>query len=215
VAAFFDMDRTVVRTNTGPMYLSYAFRHGWLRKRHIAIGAWWTLLYKLTVLDTASAARRATASFAGLDAQALEDFCRTWVAEDVLPQISATARRTIETHRRRGDVLVMLTASTSFGAGPVSEHLEMDHLLSTRLEVEDGRLTGRAVEFLCLGAGKVVWAEKLAEEQGIDLEQSCFYTDSIEDMPMLERVGEPIVVNPDFRLARLARARRWRVERWR
>ena len=214
VAAFFDMDRTVVRSNTGPLYIGYAFRHGWLRKRDIAVGAWWTLLYKLTVLDTARALHAATGTMKGLDDAELVAFCRRWVDEQVLHRISSSARRAIDLHRKRGDVLVLLTASSSYAAEPVGEHLGMDHVLCTRVEVAGGRLTGRPVEPPCIGPGKVVWAERLAAEQGLDLDRSTFYTDSVEDAPMLLRVGTPVIVNPDFRLARMARKRGWRVERW-
>jgi phosphoserine phosphatase len=65
---------------------------------------------------------------------------------------------------------------------------------------------------VCYGQGKVVWAERFAAEWDVDLAASYFYTDSISDLPLLERVGHPIAVNPDTRLRRLARARRWPVE---
>lgn len=214
VAAFFDMDRTVVRANTGPSYMAYAFRHGRFRKRHLAVGFWWALLYKLTVLDTEAAMEKAIAAMAGTDERELASFCRQWFREEVLSQISRTGRRVIELHRDRGDLLVMLTASSIYAAEPVANHLHMDHVLATRVEVRDGRLTGHAVQPPCLGTGKVVWAERLAAELGIDLERSSFYTDSVHDAPMLHRVGHPVIVNPDFRLARLARSQGWRVERW-
>jgi len=214
IGAFFDMDRTVVRMNTGPLYLAYAFRHGWLRKRHVALGAWWTLLYKLTVLDTEAAVRKASATMAGAEEGELAAFCERWVAEQVVPEISRSARRVLELHRRRGDALVLLTASSPYAAEPVARHLGMDHVLCTRPVVENGRLTGKAVEPPCIGAGKVTWAERLAAEQGIDLSQSSFYTDSIQDVPMLMRVGHPVIVNPDFRLRRIARKNGWRSERW-
>jgi len=215
VAAFFDMDRTALRPNTGTLYLSHAFRHGWLRKRDLLLGAWWAVLYKLTILDTEMAARRASKTAEGQDERALEKFCRDWIEDEILVQVSPTARRVIELHRQRGDRLVLLTASTSFTAEPVGEHLQMDHILCTRLESVNGELTGRLVEPPCVGSGKVAWAERLAAEEGLDLSRSTFYTDSIHDRPMLERVGFPVVVNPDFRLARSARKHGWRVERWR
>lgn len=212
--AFFDMDRTVVRTNTGPSYLAYAFRHGRMRKRHVAVGLWWAFLYKLTVLDTERAMDKAIAAMAGTGDRDLQVFCRTWFEDEVKPEISGYARRAIELHRRRGDVLVLLTASSTYAARPVAEHLGMDHVLATRVEVMDGTLTGRAIDPPCIGEGKVFWAEQLAREHDIDLDRSAFYTDSVHDMPMLLRVGFPVIVNPDFRLARLARAKGWRIERW-
>jgi HAD superfamily hydrolase (TIGR01490 family) len=216
VGAFFDMDRTVVRANTGPRYLAYAWRHGRLRKRHLAVGAWWTLLYRLTLLDTKRAVILAITAMEGEREESLAAFCQTWFEEDVLREISRSARRILELHRQRGDVLVLLTASLYYTARPVAEHLGIAHVLSTKLEVDGGgRLTGRLVHPPCVGEGKVHWAERFAEEHDLDLGSSTFYSDSIDDMPMLLRVGHPVIVNPDFRLARLARQKRWRTETWR
>jgi phosphoserine phosphatase len=73
-------------------------------------------------------------------------------------------------------------------------------------------LTGQVVPPVCYGTGKVVWAERFAEEHGVDLSASYFYTDSITDLPLLERVAHPVAVNPDPRLRRLAQKRGWPVE---
>jgi phosphoserine phosphatase len=80
---------------------------------------------------------------------------------------------------------------------------------------EGGRFTGVYVRPACYGAGKVTRAESFAVEHGIDLRQSYFYSDSYSDLPMLERVGQPRVVNPDPRLRRAAQRRGWSAESWR
>ena len=93
--------------------------------------------------------------------------------------------------------------------------LGIDHIVSSELEVgPDGRFTGLLVEPLCFGKGKVTRAERLARELGFDLGESTFYSDSLTDLPLLERVRVPIIVNPDPRLKRIARRRGWRIERW-
>ena len=74
--------------------------------------------------------------------------------------------------------------------------------------------TGRFVDPLCYGQGKVERTRRLARDVGFDLEDATFYSDSYTDLPLLEAVREPIVVNPDPRLARVAKERHWRVERW-
>ncbi|MGD8627079.1 MAG: haloacid dehalogenase-like hydrolase, partial [Anaerolineae bacterium] len=83
-----------------------------------------------------------------------------------------------------------------------------------RLISADGRLTGEIEPPPCYGQGKVVWAERFAREHAVDLSASYFYTDSISDLPLLERVGQPVAVNPDPRLRRLARARGWQITRF-
>ena len=84
-------------------------------------------------------------------------------------------------------------------------------MVYTRLEVEDGLFTGRVVEPICFEEGKIFWLKKLIEDQNIDLARSWFYTDSITDIPLLDRVGHPVVVNPDPLLYRTALRRRWPV----
>jgi len=118
---------------------------------------------------------------------------------------------TVAAHRRAGHLLVILTSATRYLAEPVAADLGIEHLLVTQLLVRDGRFTGEAVRPLCYGEGKTYWAERFAAAQGVDLGRSYFYTDSITDLPVLERVGEPRIVNPDPRLRRVAGRRGWPV----
>ena len=90
---------------------------------------------------------------------------------------------------------------------------DRDAVLCSRLEVADGRFTGKLAS-LCFGRHKVRIAEDWAKARGVDLDRSWFYSDSYNDLPMLSRVGTAIVVNPDGRLQRHARQRHWRIERW-
>ena len=88
-------------------------------------------------------------------------------------------------------------------------------MLASELEVDrEGRFTGRFEEPLCFGVGKIERARRLAHEIGFDLRDATFYSDSYTDLPLLEHVREPVVINPDMRLARVAKKRGWRVERW-
>jgi phosphoserine phosphatase len=87
--------------------------------------------------------------------------------------------------------------------------------VASELEIDDqGIFTGRFVPPLAIGEGKVVRAERFASEMGIALEEATFYSDSFTDLPLLERVKVPVVVNPDLRLRRAALRRGWRIERW-
>ena len=93
--------------------------------------------------------------------------------------------------------------------------LVMEHSLHTHMEVQDGVLTGRVVQPICFGEGKIYWLQQLIESEQVDLARSYFYTDSITDVPLLDLVGHPVVVNPDPLLYRHARRRRWPVRYFR
>ena len=88
------------------------------------------------------------------------------------------------------------------------------YVLCTRLLVENGQFVGACARPICYGPGKVHYAERFAEQHDIDLANSYFYTDSYSDLPMLQRVGQPRIVNPDRRLAFHARRQGWPIAQW-
>jgi putative phosphoserine phosphatase/1-acylglycerol-3-phosphate O-acyltransferase len=123
--------------------------------------------------------------------------------------------RRVEEHKAQGHLVAILSSTTNYLAGPLAEDLGIEHLLVSQLVVEDGRFTGAAIHPLCYGDGKIYWARRFAEAHGVDLGASYFYTDSASDLPMLEVVGHPQVVNPDLILRREARRRGWPVLQYR
>ena len=99
-------------------------------------------------------------------------------------------------YRQKGEKTVLLTASTQYTPEALSAMLDIDHTLCSRLEVVDGKFTGR-LESRCYGKHKVSTAEEFAQLHGVDLDRSTFYSDSYLDLPMLNRVHTPVSVNPD------------------
>lgn len=211
-AAFFDMDRTVLRIDSGMSWMKFMYRRGELSRAGLARATWWSLQYKLALLDIETLAQRLVADLAGDPESDMLAKCEVWYRAYVESEVAPAAERAIERHRAAGERVVLLTASTQYVAEVVARSLGMDALCS-RLEVRDGAFTGR-IEQLCYGEHKVAIAERYAAEHGLDLDACSFYSDSFTDLPMLERVGEPIAVNPDARLGVVARRRRWPVERW-
>jgi HAD superfamily hydrolase (TIGR01490 family) len=213
-AAFFDLDRTLVRVNSAKLWVRRELQRGNARRRDLLRVSWWVLRYTLGVLDVEDLARVAARPLRGVSE---EDFARrveAWMRQEVLPHLTARAREEVALRRARGDLCVILTSSSRYAAGPVAEALAIEHVLASRLAVEGGRFTGEPERPVCYGPGKVTVAERWARENAVDLGQSAFYTDSISDLPMLERVGEPVAINPDPRLRWTAWRRGWRTERW-
>jgi putative phosphoserine phosphatase/1-acylglycerol-3-phosphate O-acyltransferase len=110
-------------------------------------------------------------------------------------------------------MIVLATGSTVYAARPVARGLGIEHVLASELEVERGAFTGRPGA-LCFGHHKVRLAESWAACHGVDLAGSYFYSDSYNDLPLLERVGKATAVNADARLRRHARRRGWPIQRW-
>lgn len=212
-AAFFDMDRTLLRIDTGMSWMKFLRRRGELSSLGMARALYWSVLYKAAVLDMETLAARLVKDLAGNSELDMIEKCRVWYQSDVAHQVAPRARRALIEHRDAGDVVVILTGSTQFAAEAVGAALDVEHTLCSRIEVKDGRFTGR-LEQLCFGTHKVAVAERFAAERGVRLEDSVFYSDSYNDLPMLERVGTAVAINPDARLQRHAVRRGWRIERW-
>lgn len=213
VAALFDLDKTLLDTSSGQLYARYLYRHGQMGRRELAEVVWWGILNRLGVLDMQALIPRLLASAAGDDEREMRLQCDRWFAEDVLPHLTKRGQQRVAEHQAQGEVVALVSASTQYVVGPMAAYLGFPgQYVCTHLESRDGHLTGEIVPPACYGAGKVVWAERFAAEYNVDLSASTFYTDSISDLPLLERVGRPVAVNPDPRLRRLASKRGWPVE---
>lgn len=213
-AALFDMDKTLIRVNTARLFTRYRRDRGESTALDGLRVGWWLLQYSVGRLDANAVARKALGTYKDtLEAEMFER-CNEWFPEYVLPYISDRGREFVESHRKRGDRLIIATSATIYGADPLRRELQMDDVVCSPLEVQDGKITGEVVEPLCYGLGKKERVERLLTAQGMAIEEATFYTDSITDLPLLEAVGDPVAVNPDLRLAREAKKRGWKTDRW-
>lgn len=214
VAAFFDVDLTLLQVSSGSQWISYLRRRGEVGLGMMLKAAFWTMQYKLSFLDMETVGRRLVADIEGDTEADMLQKCESFLSRDILPYVAPAGRKAVDWHRQQAHVPVLLTSATQYVAEPLARELGIDHVLCTRLLVQEGIFTGHAERPMCYGDGKVVYAERFAERHGFDLQQSYFYTDSYSDLPMLLRVGQPRAINPDRRLHRHARRSGWPIERW-
>ena len=213
VAAFFDMDNTLLRVETGMSWVKFLRRRGELPTRMLAKAVYWSTLYKLAVLDMDAVFEKLALDLRGDSEAEMIAKSEVWYREHVAPEVAPAALVAIEHHRQAGHIVVLATGSTQYAARPVARGVGIDHVLSSELEVAGGTFTGRT-SALCFGRHKVTLAEAWAARHGVDLAASFFYSDSYNDLPMLERVGTAIAINPDARLRRLAQRRGWPMHHW-
>lgn len=138
-----------------------------------------------------------------------------WFQASLRHAIIPAARARVDWHRAQGHHVAIVSAATPLAVRPVAQSLGLgEAYLATRLELASGSLTGRIAEPACYRAGKVLLTRAYAERHGLELRRSFFYTDSHHDLPLLEQVGHPVAINPSLRLARIAKARGWTIERF-
>jgi HAD superfamily hydrolase (TIGR01490 family) len=212
--AFFDMDRTLLTVNSGTRWIRFLRSRGEISRFAYMRALVWAVQYKLSVLDMHTLSERLAADLVGQPEEDMVAKCVFWYRTDIQHTIAPRARTAVEEHRARGERVMLLTSATPYIADLLAETLTLDGVICTKLEVIDGHFTGKVHRPICYGAGKVAHAEAWAEREKIDLRATTFYSDSYTDLPMLERVGKPVVVNPDPRLLRTARRRGWPILDW-
>ncbi len=141
----------------------------------------------------------------------LEQWHREFMRDCIEPIILAKGEALLAEHREAGDQLLIITATNRFVTGPIAERLGVETLIATECEMHAGRYTGRTTDVPCFKEGKVTRLNRWLAETGMSLDGSCFYSDSMNDLPLLEQVSRPIAVDPDPRLQAVAELRGWPV----
>lgn len=216
VAAFFDLDGTMISASSAILYVKYLRRRpkGPTPFDRMPFSAllktlWYQILYNANRIDIERVAVQSVIPLAGHPERAMIDLCRVWFQETVAKFIRPEMPSLIDAHRKAGHRICVLTASTPYVTIPLCETLGIEEWIASRLAVADGAFTGDIIRPLCFGPGKIHYAKAWAAERGIDLARSFFYTDSITDLPMCEAVGKPVLVSPDRRLRRVGLTRGW------
>ncbi|MHB8717763.1 MAG: HAD family hydrolase [Candidatus Dormibacteria bacterium] len=212
VAAFFDVDRTLLRGSSVLHVARPMRRAGLLSARSLAHSLMVQARFSLFGFDESQileAVRGAGDLIAGIDADDLAAFARRTIPTHVAPRVHAQARARIVWHQRQGHEVHLVSSSPEGFIAVLGGILGVDGVTATQAELAGGRYTGRILRF-CHGPAKAAAVQALAAERGIDLRQSYAYGDSFAgDLAMLALVGHPIAVNADRALAAEATRRGW------
>ena len=215
-AAFFDVDGTLVRTNIVHAFAFYAMNQGSI------LGSAWKTAKTIASIPFFMAADRVNRKvfnevfysyYEGQSEDRLETLAEDLFEEVLKPAIYEGAPRLIEESRRAGCRIVLVTGALDFTVRHLADHLGADDLIANRMRFVQGVATGRVVPPIIEGAHKALAIRDYCVKEGLALEKSFAYSDSFSDYPMLAVVGHPAAVNPDARLARVARAYEWPVIR--
>ena len=213
-AAFFDLDKTVIAKASMVAFGGPLYREGLISRRLVLRALWGQLVYMQLGASEEKLARMRESVLAltkGWDQRRVRTIVEETLTAVVEPIIYAEAAELIEQHRGDGRLVVIVSASADEIVAPLGRFLGVDEVIASEALVDgEGRYTGE-MAFYAYGPYKAEAMRTLATERGIDLEASYAYSDSATDLPMLEAVGHPVVVNPDRVLGRIARDRGWEV----
>ena len=210
-AAFFDLDRTLLRRSSALALAGTFHQRGLISRGQLAKAAAWQLLFALRGASHESVRRAAEDGLIllrGFSPGEMRELVASAMEPILRPLVYAEPLRLVDQHRERGEPVYIVSATLQEIVEGIAEELGFDGALGTTCEVRDGVYTGHAVRALH-AENKASCLRDLAATHGFDLAACTAYSDSHTDLPFLEAVGHPVVVNPDRQLRRIAAERGW------
>lgn len=214
VAALFDLDQTLLAGFSATSFFRERFISGRMAPREVAETLLGTLSFAVGRTGFSGMMSATTAAYRGLAETVMQEVGEEVFQKYLATQIYPESRALVHAHQEMGHTVAIVSSATRYQAEPLARDLDIEHVLCTQLCVADGVFTGEVEHPTCYGEGKAIAGRELAERFDLDLDQSYFYTDSHEDLPLLEAVGHPRPLNPNRRLAQLAKERQWPVRRF-
>ena len=211
--ALFDLDNTLLSGDSDFEWAQFLISQGVLdREVHEARNIEFFEQYKAGTLDIHAFLDFQLAPLSRHSRAELDAWHKEFVTTRIRPLITAAARALVAKHAANGDLLAIVTATNSFVTGPIAHEFNVPHLIATIPAQENGRFTGQPRGMPSFREGKIVRVDAWLESLGLWLgsfEQSWFYSDSHNDLPLLEKVTHPVAVDPDATLAEAAARRGW------
>ena len=210
--AIFDLDNTLLAGDSDALWGQFIAQHGHVNKEEYEReNLRFYEAYKAGTLDIYEFLEFSLKPLSELDMAELTRLHQIFMQESILPIISQQARDLVNYHRENGDILLIITATNRFITAPIAKEFGIDNLLATEAEIINNQYTGKVSDTPCFQEGKVVRLNEWLEQTGYTLENSWFYSDSHNDIPLLEKVDFPIAVDPDEKLAEHAELKNWKV----
>lgn len=208
--AIFDLDNTLLNGDSDHAWGEFLCRKGVVNEaEYRSANDRFYLLYKEGKLDIYEFLSFALKPLAQHSIEQLNIWHKEFMREVIEPMMLPKATELLQQHREAGDQLMIITATNRFVTAPIAERLNVPTIIATEPEMVDGRYTGKVTDTPCFQDGKVLRLNRWLTEQNRSLEGSYFYSDSINDLHLLEVVDYPVAVNPDERLNSVARERAW------
>ncbi|AQA17668.1 acyltransferase [Halioglobus japonicus] len=211
IFAIFDFDGTIISGFSATVFIREQVRRGDLSPREFV-----ELMSAMTSFGMGSLGfsgmMAINAQFMrGIDEDTYYEVGEKLYNKQIARKVYPESRALIDAHIAKGHTVSIISSATPYQVEPAARDLDIEHVMCTHLEVANGKFTGSVVSPTCFGQGKVDAAEDLAAEVNGDLDQSFFYSDSTDDILLLERVGHPRPLNPSDKLERIAQKKHWPV----
>ncbi len=210
--AIFDLDNTLLAGDSDYLWGKFLCQRGIVDAcQYESLNQRFYDNYKAGILDIYAFLEFSLAPLTRFSEFELHAMHNEYMHEVIQPLISDEARALVDKHRGQGDTLMIITATNRFITAPIAQAFGIEHLLATEPEKVDGKYTGHVIDIPCFQDGKVKRLDRWLVENSSNLNNSWFYSDSHNDIPLLEKVTHPVAVDPDDKLLTVAKQRNWQV----
>jgi HAD superfamily hydrolase (TIGR01490 family) len=210
IAAFFDFDKTLIDVESPKLGIRYLWGRGQVSPLFILKIIIANILYKRNLISDESMAKVLISFYRNKQLAQFKAGAKEYYQEVIKPHLAPNIAAKVRKHKDEGHILILISAGLRYLLEPVADDLGFDHLICTDLEIgEDGKLTGYPDGPVCADSYKRVYATLLANDLDLDLDLSYAYSDHHADIPLLELVGYPNVVEPTVQLRKVAMQRGW------
>jgi len=211
-AAFFDFDGTLLSGFSVLFFLARRYLKGQVSRSEAMEQFRAMASYGMKRSGFTDVLSEFNVSMAGTSDRDMWELADEVFHKDLMGRLYPESRALLSSHQKKGHTVVILSSATQYQLALIADELGVEHVICTRLEVTNGKLSGHMDGPACYGMEKCRAATHFAEQHNIDLEKSFFYTDGVEDIPLLEAIGYPRPINPDAELAALALERSWPIQ---
>lgn len=212
--AFFDIDKTILKINSGEALIRHAYSKGLMNTIGLLKAIYTGVQYKYGWKDTHKIIHKMGSWLKGLSEDKFNKLSNEIFHKDILPNIRPNIIHEIEKLKADGAEVVILSSAVESICVPLGNHLKVDDVICTKLEVKNGKFTGLPVGKFCFRDEKLIRLRKYCEERNYPLSDAAYYADAIDDLPALEKVGYPVCIAPDKKLTKIALQRGWQIHNW-
>lgn len=213
IAAFFDLDRTIINDFSVKKFVQNRLLSGKSTSKEILAQFAALLFYAAGNRDFETLTKLSASGIKGVKEKEFKKLGKAVFQDYLSAAIYPEAKTLIQSHLDKGHRVVIISAATKYQIKPIAKELGAKDIFGTELEVKNGKFTGQ-IQRVCWQEGKAQAGRKFAKANNINLNKSFFYTDSYDDLPLLDIVGRPIATNPDNRLSQLAFENNWKILRF-
>jgi putative phosphoserine phosphatase / 1-acylglycerol-3-phosphate O-acyltransferase len=212
--AFFDIDDTILNINSSKILVQAARKKKMMSTSNYLRAVFQVILYRFKLKDPLKIIQKMGSWMTGIHVEEFNKMVEEIHKKIIIGAIRPEIIEEIRIHKENRAEVAILSSALSSICHPLADFLGIDHVLCSELETVDGRFTGKPVGKFCFGKEKLVRLIDFCAENNFPVDETYYYGDSIDDLPVLAEVGHPVCVTPDKRLIEIASSKGWTVHQW-